>query len=206
MNRIPLEIINDDTEIQCVLKHKYYERIGISLDIYVDNLSESQKQQLMKYPKAIYKIKDQYYSGILPIIGKIKSISKGNYFIVPSTFDPIETGYTIHIYSSKEIKSENLQLQLPDVYKDLYEIDEELLLKTNIQYYSNIHIEDLNIIPEYKFNDLKYIQSSLYSALSHSIKLQQRINDLEKKLNITNTENNALKPERKNEYHKSFRK
>lgn len=159
----------------------------------------------MKYPKAIYKIKDIYFSGMLPLVGKIKTLSKGKYFIVPSTFDPLETGYSIDFYSSKIIQSDLLILQIPDVYKDLWEIDEQLLLKSNLQYYSESHIEDVSFERVFKFDDLEYLKSSLYSALAYSKKQQEKINDLEKRLNISNVENVIVK-EDKNKFHKSFRK
>lgn len=157
------------------------EKVCVSVDLYKDDQSKSPKEQLKKFPKAVFKLNDCYFwVDSVPLISLPTVISKGSYFIVPATFDPQECAISIDIYTDKPIKSSMIVEKDPVICSRLLRLDAELLYRQSFLYFSNSKLEKVSISTngntKEENEEIELLRKQLYCSLGENMELNKKLN------------------------------
>lgn len=179
INRIPISFEEDNTE--CIIVYNPSEKVCVSVDLYKDDQSKSPKEQLKKFPKAVFKLNDCYFwVDSVPLISLPTVISKGSYFIVPATFDPQECAICIDIYTDKPIKSSMIVEKDPVICSRLLRLDADLLYRQSFLYLSNSKLEKVSISTngntKEENEEIELLRKQLYCSLGENMELNKKLN------------------------------
>lgn len=179
--RIPLYLPENDTQMVMVFNNVDSGNFSVSVDLYKDDETKEPKEQLKNYPKSIHKLNDSYYtvSPSSSLISYPKLISKGSYYIVPSTFNPVIASISVDIFTNKKIESTLLKEAEEIIDSDLLRLDERILYRQSYLYFSNNKIEKVPLTTttysQEELDEIELLKKQLYCSLGENISLNKEI-------------------------------
>lgn len=197
--RIPVVFEEDNTELVMVFNPS--ENVCVDVSLYRDEGKKSPQEQLKKHPTAVCKLNNCYFWTAIPIVSEKAVISKGNYFIVPSTFDPFEGPISIDLFTDKPIRGGTINETKPIIYSRLLRLDAELLYRQSFLYFSNSRLEKVSLTTngntKEENEEIELLRKQLHCCLGENMELNKKLSlmSLDESLfnrKMTNTDTSVI--------------